>query len=109
MALSTLTWFVMIFMVFALPVVASAILVRSMRTEGRKLTLLNEQSDIEGYSPRALQELREWIEMNPDDPYAQTAKQRYNECVRTLRRVEEPYYDWSDKQIQQLETIDDGN
>jgi len=107
MALTGITWLSMLVSILVLPVVASIALVRSLRTEERKLELLREQDAIDSYSPRALAELREWIESNPDDPYASVARERYNECVATLRDIEEPYYDWSDEEIERLEPIEE--
>ncbi|MDS0295499.1 hypothetical protein [Halogeometricum luteum] len=106
MALSTVAWVTMLLSVLVLPGVASVVLVRSLRTEERKLELLRAQGSVDSYSPRALADLREWIRAHPNDPYAADARERYNECVRTLREVDEPYYDWSDEQIAELETID---
>nr|WP_241768092.1 hypothetical protein [Haloferax sp. ATB1] len=107
MALSTLTWVSMLVSLLLLPGVAAAVLVRSLRTEERKLALLREQDDVDSYSPRALSDLREWIRANPDDPYAPIARRRYNECVRSLRAIDEPHYDWSDEQIARLELVDE--
>ncbi|MBP1986740.1 hypothetical protein [Halolamina salifodinae] len=105
MALSPVAWATMFVSIILLPGVASAILIRSLRSEERKLELLDSQGKVDSYSPRALRELEEWIEANPNDPYAPEARERYNECVRSLREVDEPYYDWSDEQIAGLETI----
>lgn len=107
MALSTIAWVTMLLAIILLPGVASAILIRSVRSEERKLELLREQGSIDSYSPRALQELREWIEANPNDPYASEARQRYNECVRSLREIDEPYYNWSAEEIEELETVEE--
>lgn len=107
MALSTVAWVTMLLAILALPGVASVVLVRSLRTEGRKLTLLREQGNLDSYSPQALKELREWIQTNPNNPYVADARQRYNECVRTLREIDDPYYDWSDEQIEELEVIEE--
>lgn len=107
MALSTAAWATMFASLLVLPGVALAVLVRSLRTEDRKLELLDAQGQIDEYSPHALADLREWIEAHPDDEYAPLARSRYNECVRTLREVDEPYYDWSDEQIAALDTIED--
>lgn len=107
MALSTVAWITMILAILALPGVASVILIKSLRTEERKLRLLKDQGTIDSYPPRALRELREWVQENPNDPYAPEARQRYNECVRSLREIDEPYYDWSDEEIAELETIEE--
>ncbi|AFK21110.1 hypothetical protein E6P09_18245 (plasmid) [Haloferax mediterranei ATCC 33500] len=106
MSLSPVVWASMILTIIVLPGVASVVLVKSLRSEERKLTLLKEQDQIDSYSPRALADLREWIEKHPDDPYTPVARDRYNECVETLREIEEPYYDWSEAEINQLQTID---
>jgi len=106
-ALSSLGWATLLVSAVALPGVASAVLVRSLRTEERKLRLLKDQDNIDSYSPRAMADLREWIRNNPDDSFAPEARERYNECVRTLREVDEPYYDWSEEQIADLETVEE--
>ncbi|ELZ27364.1 hypothetical protein C474_16534 [Halogeometricum pallidum JCM 14848] len=106
MALSTLAWVTMLLSLLVLPGVASVALVRSLRTEERKLELLRAQGSVDSYSPRALADLREWVQAHPNDPYATDARERHNECVRTLREIDEPYYDWSPEQIENLETID---
>lgn len=107
MAISSVVWISMLAAIVVLPGVASVALVKSLRSEERKLVLLREQGHIDGYSPRALADLREWIQTHPNDPYASVARQRYNECVETLHDIDEPYYDWSDEEIDQLETIDE--
>lgn len=106
MALSTVAWISMLLAIVLLPGVATVVLVKSMRSEERKLELLEEQGSIDSYSPRALAELREWIQANPNDPYSSVARERYNECVRTLKAIDEPYYDWSPEEVEQLEEID---
>ncbi len=105
MALSTVAWVSMLVTLLVVPGVATAALVRSLRSEERKLDLLRKQDNIDSYSPRALADLREWIRANPEDPYAPVARERYNECVRSLREIEEPYYDWSEEEIRDLETL----
>lgn len=107
MALSTVAWISMLFALVLVPGVATAVLVKSLRSEERKLELLREQGRIDSYSPRALAELREWVQTHPNDPYASVARQRYNECVRTLREIDEPYYDWSPEEIDQLEVLEE--
>lgn len=107
MALSAVAWVTMLIAILVLPGVASVILVRSLRTEDRKLELLREQGSVDSYSPRTLRELREWIQAHPNDPHALDARRQYNECVRALREIDEPYYDWSAKQIKKLEMIEE--
>lgn len=105
MPLSTLAWVSVVGALVVLPGVATAALVRTLRSEERKLELLRHQDALDSYSPRAMADLRAWIRDNPGDPYAPIARQRYNECVRTLRTIEEPYYDWSDEEIERLEEL----
>lgn len=105
MALSALTWLSVVGALVVLPGVAAAALVRTLRSEERKLELLRRQDAIDSYSPRAMADLREWIREHPDDPYTPIARERYNECVRTLRAIEEPYYDWSEEEIRRLEEL----
>ena len=84
---------------------ASWALVRTLRQEDRKVRLIESQGGMESYSPRALSELREWIQNNPDDPRVEDARAAYNETVESLRTIEEPYYDWDDAEIDSLERI----
>lgn len=51
---------------------------------------------------RALAELREWIESNPNDPFVDEARRRYNECVELLQRADETFYDY-EREIDSLE------
>lgn len=105
MALSAAAWVVMVGSIALLWIPASWALFRTLRDEDRKLELLNEQSKIDTYSPQALEELREWIRSHPDDKYTPEARKRYNDCVETLRNIDEPFYDWSDAEIEELQTI----
>lgn len=97
----------MLLAILMLPGVASVVLIKSMRSEDRKLKLLTEQGSVDSHSPKALEELREWVQTNSNDPYAPDARRRYNECVRTLKEIDEPYYDWSAEQIEKLEMIEE--
>ena len=106
MALSTAAWIVMIGSIAVLWVPAVWALVRTLRDEDRKLELLTEQGTIDTYSPQALDELHEWIQAHPDDEYEPEARRRYNECVETLRDIEEPFYEWSDAAVEDLQTLD---
>ncbi len=85
--------------------IASWALVRTLRQEERKVSLLERQGGMDTYSPKALEELRTFIEENPEDPYVDDAKQKYNRCVENLRSVEEYYYDWSDAEVDALESL----
>lgn len=107
MALSAIAWVTLGILLVLVPGIASLILIRSLRTEDRKLELLQSQERIDSYSPQALRELREWIQSHPNHPQTAQARQRYNECVRTLREIDEPYYDWSQEQIGELELLEE--
>ena len=85
--------------------IASWALVRTLRQEERKVSLLERQGGMDTYSPKALEELRTFIEENPEDPYVDDAKQKYNECVDRLKAVEETFYGWNDEQIRSLERL----
>lgn len=100
-------WATMLFTILAFWGLAIWALVRTLGQEDRKVEILENQDRIDTYSPRALADLREWIEENPDDSYASDARRRYNECVETLRETDRHFYDWSDEEIESLERIDD--
>jgi hypothetical protein len=78
---------------------------KSMHDEDRKLTLIRDQGKVDTYSPQSMADLRQWVEANPADPYAEEARERYNDCVDTLREIDEPFYDWSEQQIEELERL----
>ena len=105
MALSAAAWVTMVGSIVLLWVPALWALVRTLRDEDRKINLLNQQGKIDTYSPQALAELHEWIRANPDDAYAPEARKRYNNCVETLREIDEPFYDWSDSEIEELRKL----
>lgn len=105
MALTATAWAVMLLAIVLLWGAASWALYRSLTDEDRKLRLLDEQGRIDTYSPRSMRDLREWIRENPDDPMVGDARDAYNECVETLREIDEPFYDWSEEEIENLERI----
>lgn len=80
-------------------------LYRSLTDEDEKLELIERQGEIDTYSPQALAELREWVTAHPEDPLAGEARDRYNDCVEILRRVDETFYDWSESEIDSLEKL----
>lgn len=87
--------------------VASWALYRTLSDEERKLELIQEQGTIDTYSPRALSDLQEWIETHPSHPKISDAREAYNECVDILREIDEPFYDWSEAEIKDLEKLSD--
>lgn len=98
-------WAMMGFTIVAFWGVAIWALVRTLRQEDRKVELLESRDRIDSYSPKALADLREFVENNPDDPYAPDARRRYNDCVETLRETDERFYDWNDREVEKLKRI----
>ncbi|WP_255171316.1 hypothetical protein [Natrononativus amylolyticus] len=105
MALTTEVVAMLVFTLTAFWGVATWALVRTLRQEGQKVEILKHQEQMDTYSPRALEDLREWIEENPDDPLADEARARYNECVTVLETTDRHFYDWSDEEITRLEPL----
>jgi hypothetical protein len=105
LVLSASGWLVVLGAIAVLWVPAIWALYRSLSDEDRKLELLDEQGEIDTYSPGALAELREWVESNPEDPLAEEGRKRYNDCVEILRRIDETFYDWSESEIDSLEKL----
>lgn len=103
--LSLETWIGVIIAIFAFWVLAVWALVKTLGQEDEKAELLEEQDRIETYSPEALQDLREWIEANPNDPLVGEAKEAYNECVEILKEEDDWFYDWSDERVEHLEKL----
>lgn len=103
--LTSLGWIVMLAMIVVLWGVALVGIYMTLSDEDRKSELIAEQGEIETYSPRALGELRVWIENHPDDPYHEIAVDRYNECVDALNEIEETFYDWSQSEIDSLDKL----
>ena len=85
--------------------IAAWALVRTLRQEGRKVEILEHQDRMDTYSPKALAELREWIEANPDDPLVDEVREQHNECVEVLEQTDRRFYDWSDAEIERLERV----
>lgn len=104
-ALTSLGWIVMIVMIIVLWGVALVGLYKTLSDEDRKSELIAKQGEIETYSPRAMADLKEWIENNPNDPYHEIAVERYNECVDALDSIEETFYDWSQSEIDSFDKM----
>ncbi|WP_254766479.1 hypothetical protein [Salinilacihabitans rarus] len=105
MALTAEVLAMLAFTLLAFYGVAGWALTRTLRQESRKVEILRHQDRMDTYSPAALEELREWIEENPDDPRVDEARERYNECVDVLRTTDRHFYDWSDEETSRLEPI----
>ena len=105
MALTISGWISMFVVIVLLWGTASWAIYRSLRDEDRKLELLEEQGEIDTYSPKALADLKEWIRSHPDDPHTETARSRYNECIEILRRRDVTFYEWDDREVESLEKL----
>lgn len=79
-------------------------LLHTLREEDRKLRLLQSESSLDSLSPRALRDLRAWIDAHPDDPDVDDGRALYRECLETLRSTDRHFYDWSDAEIERLDT-----
>ena len=85
--------------------IASWALVRTLRQEERKVSILEDQPDMDTYSPKALAELKQFIQNNPNDPYADDATHKYNQCVQRLQNADQTFYNWSQEDIDDLEQL----
>jgi hypothetical protein len=100
-------WATMLFCVFAFFGVAIWALVYTLRQEEKKLALFETAGDLDTYSPRALRDLRRWIEAHPN-PHAldvEEARSLYNDCVETLKTTDRHFYRWSEAEIERLDTL----
>ncbi len=79
-------------------------LLHTLREEDRKLRLLRSQSSIDPLSPRALRDLRAWMQAHPSDPDLDDGEALYRECIETLRATDRHFYDWSEAEIERLDT-----
>ncbi|WP_222914303.1 hypothetical protein [Natrinema sp. SYSU A 869] len=109
MALAAITWVMMLSSIVLLWGVGGWAMYRTLADEDRKVKLIERQGTIDTYSPTALRELRNWIDSNPADPYHREAVDRHDECVEALRENDESFYDWTDAEIESLETIGGGS
>jgi len=100
-------WAMMLFSVLVFFGVSIWALVRTLRQEEEKMDVLRTEDAIDAYSPPALHDLRAWIRAHPDpdDPEVQRARTAYQECVESLRTSNRHFYDWTDRDIERLETL----
>jgi len=107
LGLSLDVWATMLFCVLAFFGVAIWALVYTLRQEEKKLALFETAGDLDTYSPRALRDLRRWIEAhpNPHAPDVEEARSLYNDCVETLKTTDRHFYRWSEAEIERLDTL----
>ncbi len=105
MALTAEVIAMLVFTLAAFWGIATWALIKTLRDEDRKVALLEQQDRVDTYSPKALAELREWIEANPEDPLVGEARRSHNECIDALESTENQFYDWSESEIQSLERV----
>ncbi len=107
LGLSLDVWATMIFCVVAFFGVTLWTLLYTLRQEDKKLALFKTEGDLDTYSPRALRDLRAWIEAhpNPDVPDVRAARAAHNDCVETLKTTDQHFYGWTDEDIEELGTL----
>ncbi len=107
LGLSLDVWVTMIFCVLAFFGVSIWTLIYTLRQEDKKLALFESEGDLDTYSPRALRDLRRWIEAHPEPahPDVESARVLHNDCVETLRTTDRHFYGWSASEIERLETL----
>lgn len=107
LGLSLDVWATMLFCVLAFFGVAIWALVYTLWQEEKKLALFETEGDLDTYSPRALRDLRRWIEARPDptDPDVVEARSLYNDCVETLKTTDRHFYKWAASEIERLDTL----
>jgi hypothetical protein len=79
----------------------------SLFQEERKMKILNQEGALDTYSPRALRDLNDWLHAHPDpdSPAVQEGLEAYRKCVKALRSNTQYFYDWTDDDIDRLETL----
>jgi len=105
--LSLDVWATMLFCVVAFFGVSIWVLIYTLWQEEKKLALFETEGDLDTYSPRALRDLRRWIQAHPDstDPDVEEARTLYNDCVETLKTTDRHFYDWSAAEIERLDPL----
>lgn len=98
-------WLMMGFSILVFFGVSIWAVVQSLVQEERKMRILRSENALDPYSPRALRDLRAWIESHSDDPEIETARTRYRESREALRSTNRHFYDWSAADIDRLEPL----
>ncbi|MFP4228952.1 MAG: hypothetical protein ACLFTE_09010 [Salinivenus sp.] len=95
-------WAMMLFSVIVFFGISTWAMVYSIAQEERKLRILREEGALDTHSPRALQDLKAWLDSRSpsDEADAQDARRTYEQCVDALQSTDRHFYDWSDADIQ---------
>ena len=107
LGLSFDVWATMLFCIVAFFGVSIWVLIYTLQREETKLALFQAEDDLDTYSPRALRDLRRWIEAhpNPNDPDLDEGRALYNDCVETLKTTDRHFYEWSASEIERLDPL----
>ena len=97
-------WAMLLFSVAVFFGVSLWALVYSLIQEERKMNILNEEGALDSYSPRALRDLKAWLDAHPDSDAAAVTEGRdaYRDCVDALHSTDRHFYDWSTADIERL-------
>jgi len=69
------------------------------------MDILETEGEIDTHPPRALGDLRSWIQAHPDDPDVDTARETYRSCVDALQSTDRHFYNWTEAEIKRLEPL----
>jgi hypothetical protein len=105
MSLPLDVWLMMSFSILVFFGVSLWAVVQSLLQEETKMQILRSENALDPYSPRALRDLRAWVEDHPNDPEADIARTRYRDCCEALRSANRHFYDWSRADVDQLESL----
>lgn len=96
-------WAMLIFSVVVFFGVSIYALIYSLLQEEEKMQILQSENTVDTYSPRALRDLRAWIQAHPDDPDAGQAQTAYRDCVEALQTTDRHVYEWRPEDIDALD------
>lgn len=98
-------WVMMMFSILVFFGVSVYALVYTLWQEEQKMQILQTEDTIDTHSPRALADLKAWIDAHADDADVDTARATYRNCVEALRSTNRHFYDWSSADINRLESL----
>jgi hypothetical protein len=100
-------WAMMLFSIVVFFGISTWALVYSIAQEERKMKILSEEGALDSFSPRALRDLKAWLDAHPDAdaPAVRKGRDAYAECVEALQTTDRHVYDWSDADITRLDSL----